>query len=324
MPGQTLQRTSKAMRAKFTGHDTFPLRYGWLHKAVNHLNSGGKLQTSKEEETQQAIIKLGVGKNMVNAIRYWAEASSLLSIKREQSNVNYFPSTNGNYLFSDEGKDPYLEYSGSIWLIHFWLCFNQNEMTAYRYFFNYSNVQHFEKSKLVSDCAESAKKLVTNEIGNESTIKKDVDCFLNTYCKKFKSAAAKKKLTIDEDHFTSPLSELNLIQDNGSGFYVSDLIERPELPIEIFIYALIKFTELETEDSNINNVDFEALLTKPFSPGRIFRLSENGLGQKLDEAQEFSDNDISWIDSLGLRQVKIDSASLNSPDNYLDKYYGNM
>ena len=108
------------MKAKFTCHDTFPLRYGWLYKAVNHLNSGGKLQTSKDEETQEAIIKLGVGKNMVNAIRYWAESASLLKRKTEQSNTIYCSSDNGNYLFCEEsGKDPYLEFSGSIWLIHF-------------------------------------------------------------------------------------------------------------------------------------------------------------------------------------------------------------
>ena len=66
------------MRAKFTGHDTFPLRYGWLYKAVNHLNSGGKLQTSKEDETQQAIIKLGVGKNMVAFFAEWAAQKLML------------------------------------------------------------------------------------------------------------------------------------------------------------------------------------------------------------------------------------------------------
>jgi len=305
------------MKAKFTGHDTFPLRYGWLYKAVNYLNAGGKLQTSPEESTRKAIVELGVGKNMVHAIRYWAEASSII--------VDHQVSDYGKYLFgnsSDKGKDPYLEQPASIWLLHFWLNFNYEHLSAYRYFFNHSNVQHFEKSKLISDCAEDAIKLVVNEIGIESTLKKDIDCFLNTYCKKFKSAAAKKKLAIDEDHFTSPLSELNLIQDNGGGFYISDLLERPELPIQIFIYGLIKFTQVETEESKINTVDFESLLTKPCSPGRIFRLSESGLGQKLDEAQEFSEGDISWVDSLGLRQVKINKTTLDSPNTYLDKLYG--
>lgn len=311
------------MKAKFTGHDTFPLRYGWLFKAVNHLNSGGKLQTSKEEETQQAIIKLGVGKNMVNAIRYWAESADLLSSKRSQSNIDYFTSEKGDYLFNtDTGKDPYLEQIGSVWLVHFWLNFNFQHLSAYRYFFNYSHVQHFEKSKLLSDCSSDAKKLVTNDIGNESTLKKDIDCFLNTYSKKFKSDAVKKKLSIDEEHFTSPLTELNLVTDNGGGFYVSDLAERPELPIEVFIYALIKFSQVETKDSNINSIDFDSLLTKPCSPGRIFRLSESGLGQKLDEAQEYSRGGVSWIDSLGLRQVKINDEYLSNPLAVLNKFYG--
>ncbi|MCC4832820.1 DUF4007 family protein [Shewanella sp. 10N.7] len=314
------------MKAKFTGHDTFPLRYGWLYKAVNHLNNKGKLQTSNEQSTRDAIVELGVGKNMVNAIRYWAEATSIIDVTNKANVIEHTVSETGQYLFEGLGgneRDPYLEKVGSIWLVHFWLNFDSKLLTSYRYFFNFSNIQHFEKSKLTSDCIETAKKLVSNDIGNESTIKKDIDCFLNTYCKKFKSASVKKKSGVDEDHFTSPLAELNLIQDNGGGFYVSDLTERPELPIDIFIYCLIKFAQIETAESKINNVDFESLLTKPYSPGRIFRLSESGLGQKLDEAQEYTAGDISWIDSLGLRQVKIDLNTLNSPIAFLDKYYGN-
>ena len=314
------------MKAKFTGHDTFPLRYGWLYKAVNHLNLNGKFQTSNEDKTREAIVELGVGKNMVNAIRYWAEASSVIAAVNNNNAVHHKVSTEGNYLFGNldtKGKDPYLEQIASIWLIHFWLNFNYEHLTAYRYFFNYSNVQYFEKSKLASDCSEDSKRLVTNEIGIESTLKKDIDCFLNTYCKKFKSTI-KKNLTIDEDHFISPLSELNLIQDNGGGFYISYLAERPELPIEIFMYGLIRFAQVETEDSKVNTIDFESILTKPCSPGRIFRLSESGLGQKLDEAQECSGGKISWIDSLGLRQIKIDQSAFDSPILFLDKYNGEI
>lgn len=315
------------MKAKFTGHDTFSLRYGWLFKAVNYLNNEGKLQTSNEEKTREAIVELGVGKNMVNAIRYWAEASSIIDVKHSKKHIDHDVSNSGKYLFgtvTTEGKDPYLEQVGSIWLIHFWLNFSSTHLTSYRYFFNYSNVQHFEKSKLLSDCIDGAKKLVTNEIGNENTMKKDIDCFLNTYCKKFKGSSSKKKGNIDEEHFTSPLAELNIIQDNGGGFYISDLTERPELPIEIFIYGLVKFAKAETVNSKINTVDFDSLLTKPCSPGRIFRLSESGLGQKLDEAQNFSNSAISWVDSLGLRQIRIEQSAFDSPVLFLDKYYGEI
>jgi len=311
------------MKAKFTGHDTFSLRYGWLYKAVNHLNNGGKLQTSNDDKTREAIVELGVGKNMVNAIRYWAEATSLLDVTKNKSNIDYATSDIGKYIFNvNTGKDPYLEDIGSIWLIHFLLNFNFEHLTAYRYLFNYSLVQHFEKSKLISDCYSESKKIVVNDIGNENTIKKDIDCFLNTYTKKYKNTAAKMKQVINEEHFNSPLAELNLIQDIGGGFYISDLKERPELPIEIFIFALIEFINEETKESKINTVDFDSLLMKPCSPGRIFRLSESGLGQKLDEAQEYSENSISWIDSLGLRQVQVEQSYLDLPLSLLNSFYG--
>ncbi len=313
------------MKAKFTGHDTFSLRYGWLYKAINYLNSGSKLQTSNENSTRTAIVELGVGKNMVNAIRYWGEASGIIAVTHKNSTVEHHVSDQGEYLFGTQtglGKDPYLEQIASVWLLHFWLNFNYKHLTAYRYFFNYSNIQHFEKTKLVSDFIEDAQRIVTNSIGIESTLKKDMDCFLSTYCTKFKSISAKKKFSVDEDHFNSPLTELNLLQDNGGGFYVSNLAERPDLPIEVFIYALIMFVRTETEESKINTINFDALLSKPCSPGRIFRLSETGLGLKLDEAQKYTNGEISWLDSLGLRQVQISDDALQSPRSSLDNFYG--
>jgi hypothetical protein len=307
------------MKAKFTGHDTFPLRYGWLYKAVNHLNSGGKLQTSKEEETQEAIIKLGVGKNMVNAIRYWAESAGLLLSEKTQSNISYFVSDDGNFLFNRKtGKDPYLEHNGSIWLIHFWLCFNDSEVTAYRYFFNIFNGEYFEKQILLAHMSEDILRLTAGGgVLNESTFQKDIDTFLNTYSKKIR-----RNSKLDgEEQFNSPLSELNLIQDIGKSHYLSNLNEKDDLPIEIFIYALLKFIQKESKISKVAKVNFKSLLLDSYSPGRIFRLSEKGLGSKLDKAQTYSSNKISWLDSMGLRQINVDDSYLAMEQEVLDSYY---
>lgn len=320
------------MKAKFTGHDTFPLRYGWLFKAVNHMNSGGKLQTSKEEETQQAIIKLGVGKNMVNAIRYWADSAGLLESKKEQNSTIYSSSDNGNYLFNEEtGKDPYLEHVGSIWLIHFWLCFNQNELNSYVYFFNIFNGEYFEKKVLLSHLSKDIPLITNNvdrvtvEIDEEnikektlklSTIETDIDVFLNTYCKKIKQDSKEV-----EEQFTSPLSELKLIQYSDKNRYLSELNEKAELPIELFIYALLEFIKKESRISKVAKVSFDSLLLNSYSPGRIFRLSEKGLGLKLDKAQLYSDGKISWEDSLGLRQITVKEDYLEKGQEVLNSYY---
>lgn len=314
------------MKAKFSGHDTFPLRYGWLYKSVNHLKNGGKLQTSNEDFTRKAIVDLGVGKNMVNAMKYWTEASSFATSHNENNKIEYKVSRLGEFLFGngaeDTGADPYLEKIGSIWLVHFLLNFNYKVLTAYRYFFNYSNTQNFDKKKLLDDFAERSPELTDREETNLSTLKKDLDCFLNTYSKKQKGSAGKKMPIIDEDYFSSPLSELNLLSETSNAFYISELGERASLPIEVFIFALIKFVNAENEESGVDSIEFDALLHKPFSPGRIFRLSDAALGHKLDKAQEFTQNKIMWTDSLGLRQVRVKRDLLMKPESFIYSYYG--
>ena len=312
------------MKAKFSGHETFSLRYGWLQKATDFVASGGILQTSDEEKTRKAVVELGIGKNMVNSIRYWAEAvGAIKTIQNNEQGLNQSVSKEASLLFGAKNTsafDEYLESLGAIWLIHLWLNFNDSTLTSYRYFFNYSNVQLFEKNTLINMCLADAKRMTGEEGLNDKTIKKDVDCFLNTYVGK-KSKSAK---TFNEDLFTSPLSELGLIQEDSNGHFASVLSDRDNLPIEIFIYGLLRFADLELEESKASSVDFESLLSKPLSPGRIFRLSERGLAKKLDEAQEFSGGKVQWIDSLGLRQVQIADEYRSEPDALLVTYFGKL
>ena len=55
------------MKYKFSGHQTFVFRYGWLEKGVRLIqrNPHGFLE-------DDVLIQLGVGKNMVESIKYWS------------------------------------------------------------------------------------------------------------------------------------------------------------------------------------------------------------------------------------------------------------
>lgn len=119
-----------------------------------------------------------------------------------------------------------------------------------------------------------------------------------------------------------------MINDNGNGFYTSPLREQQDLPIEIFIYAVARFMSLtiDLEDVNVETeeltIGFDSLLSNPFSPGRIFRLSEHGLGQKLDDAQLTTNGGLTWVDSRGLRQISCPINLIKNPIQILNKYYG--
>ncbi|PTB84504.1 DUF4007 domain-containing protein, partial [Pseudidiomarina aestuarii] len=83
------------------------------------------------------------------------------------------------------------------------------------------------------------------------------------------------------------------------------------------------FIQRETENSNVSSIDFDSILSKPGSPGRIFRMSEQGLANALNDAAKDSNNRIAWTDSLGLRQIIISDKFKNEPEEYLlQEYYG--
>jgi hypothetical protein len=321
------------MEPKFSGHETFPLRYGWLYKSANLLKKKGNIRTSSAEDVQDAIVELGVGKNMVNAIRYWSESCSI--VKTQKNNGSQSLTEIGEYLFLlSEGEeagcgvherkvanDPFLERIGSIWLIHFLLNFDDEVITSYRYFFNMSPTQNFEKTQLVYDIVKDISVLCEKEV-KESTIKKDVDCFLHTYSSK-QLSKGKKNSSIGEEHFASPLIELGLIRDLGKGNYSSILDERPSLPIEIFSYALLRFVfEIKASET----AGFDALLSDQCSPGKIFRLSERGMGVQLDKAVKHYPELLEETDTQGMRQVRI-LKTFDENETFqfiLDDYYRGM
>lgn len=57
----------------FAGHETFPLRQQWLKKSVDHVNKAEQDARSDhcfDSDSEDVIIELGVGKNMVKAMRF--------------------------------------------------------------------------------------------------------------------------------------------------------------------------------------------------------------------------------------------------------------
>lgn len=104
-------------KPQFSGHETFPLRYGWLKKCYDRVS-----ETEQEPNNKalcwgdDAIARFGVGKNMVSSMRHWAVVAGII---REPSGSNQAETTPlGQMLFGEQGVDPYLENPTSLWLIH--------------------------------------------------------------------------------------------------------------------------------------------------------------------------------------------------------------
>ena len=101
----------------FANHQTFHPRFGWLKKGYNAAATDPEAFSLRS-----APVDLGVGKNMVEAIRFWALATKVIVRRPHPDRPRlpiYTPSRIGRALLDDHvGFDPYIEDLSTLWILH--------------------------------------------------------------------------------------------------------------------------------------------------------------------------------------------------------------
>lgn len=278
----------------FSGHESFPCKSLWLKKGYDFVVDGNDFNSP------EAVIGLGVGKNMVTSIRFWLKAFGITE--------NDKPTELADYLFNDNnGKDRYLEDIATLWLLHFNLVFTE-KATLYNMFF--CGVQrertHFEREQV-----QTYVKLRMVEAGkmtlfNPNTVKKDIGVLIQNYC-------LPRKPLSNED-FSSLLIDLDLIRQSteGKGYYFN-VDGKRKVTKEIFLYGILKLKEQEGD----NTISFDTIQEKV---GLVFCMQDFETIEMLQQlANEYSKY-FAYSDVAGIKQIQF-TKDLN-PQKVLDNYYG--
>ena len=269
-------------KLSFSGHEKFHCRQFWLKKGYDFLQSGKKFSDD------DAVVALGVGKNMVASIRYWMKAFDLVD---ESEQPNEFAHT----LFAETGKDPYLEDEGTMWLLHYRLV-TAGKASLYNLFFNEFRKERFEFTKeqllnfLKRKCEESGTTV------SPTSLNADIDVFLKTYLR------PKNQSKNIEDDFSGLLFESDVLQKldkSGSElWYLAEGKERETIPAEILLYAI-----LDREAGNVS-ISLHKLLNESNSVGMVFAFHENGLMSKIQDILAHYP-EIIFSDDAGVRELQL-------------------
>ena len=295
-------------RPQLSGHETFPLRYGWLKKAFDAIQAADGERSRLVFASDDAIAHFGVGKNMVASMRHWARCGG---VTEEVDGGQVIRTTAlGKLLFADTGLDPYMEDPGTSWLVHWHVSGHYKaRKTTWFWAFNHYPDLSFERDILVSKIDRLAKDRNWTR-ASIATIRRDVSCFIRTYV-----AQPAGRQVGYEDALESPLTELGLIKSVGrrDGFR---FVRGPKssLGVGVFSYAVTDFWE--NYSPNANTLSFEALSHEPGSPGRVFILDENDLVDLLTSMEDVTDGIYRWSETAGLKQL-VRSRVLN-PDEALE------
>lgn len=295
-------------KLSFSGHDTFHCRHLWLKKGYDFIQNGKKFTDV------DAVVELGVGKNMVSAISHWMKAFGLMD--KNTSLTNF-----AHYIFAeDNGRDPYLEDDATLWLLHHQLI-KQNYASIYNLFFNTLRKERLEFSKdnavlyLLKKVEEAKQNAVS-----KNTLESDFDAFIKTYLRG--DVLAKDK----EDSLSGILVDLGLLTEEKrvdadgkiTSFYSINKNSNTQIPDEILLYIILdneEFTEsislnkLELDNNQIGNV---FLMNKSEISNRLTAIAENRALQNFN---------IVYSDQAGIKELQIKNR-LNK-FAALDIYYAN-
>jgi hypothetical protein len=303
---------------QFSGHETFSLRITWLPKAVAALTSG----ENPFSDPRKGMEALGIGKNMVQSLAFWIQATGVA----QKSDTSGFVITDfGKQVFdADNGKDPYLENSQTLWLLHWNLC--QGWMEGERHRRPYA--WHHFVNKLRDD-EITATETVDHFQGAETshgrelsgvTLRQHFDIFLRTYV----DGESSGPRALPEDTLDSPLTPLRLIRPHGEKKLVSGRREtvyriqtgpKPSLSLLTFRHCLHQWWNEAYPNEQALTV--RQISLGDDSPGRVFRLPEASIHDLLVNLSKQFPKELSIIDTRSQRSVQ----RLRKPKSTLTDIY---
>ena len=248
---------------KFKAHGTFFIRRGWLGKGMRHVARNPEVFISRDEKPMDV---LGLGANMVTALRYWLQAVGLTREPSSGKRTQTFTEM-GELIFK---HDPYLEETGTLWLLQYRLAANINDATAWYFFFNEFSMQEFTRD----DFVEALQKFILREGGASTEISlrslaEDFQCIVNSYLPRGKLAPEKFS---PENNLVCPLAELGLLDVLNS----RQKIFRKRVPSTAALNPWIVFAVI-VDNAARKELPLTELLRAPRNVGRVFNLDSIAL-----------------------------------------------
>jgi hypothetical protein len=276
------------MKYTFSGHETFQCKSLWLKKGVDFVKSG------KSFNDADAVVDLGVGKNMVASIKFWLKSFNIID---EENDVTDF----GEFIFGDNGVDPFLEDTNTLWLLHFQLVKTYYATIYRQLFINFHKERKdFSKNNLFNFIKRQfADRVFENTIWNENTINKDIATFLKMY-------VTPDNCTFDD--YSALLLNLNLIKKVEKDLFEFNYTTKADIHPLIFLYAI----KVVAGDDKV--VEYDKLLKLSL----VFCLSQGKMLELFQKINHFYPN-ISFDNSAGEQLFSIKEEL--SQNDILTKYY---
>lgn len=259
------------MAMKFRAHDTFFIRKGWLSKGMRNVVANPDVFVTKDKDRNPMDV-LGIGSNMVKALRYWLQVVGLTAEPSKGQRVQSL-TTFGELVYK---HDPYIEEMGTLWLLQYQLAKNKDEATAWYYFFNEFNMSEFTREDFVKALQNYI--VMAQEQAAIRSLNDDFSCIISTYVSRGKTAKASPENNID-----CPFGELGLVDvlsKNGA-----NITYKKSIPSAETINPWVTLAVIYDQAEGNTEISLSTLLSSPCNIGRAFNLDSITMIEALHHAE---------------------------------------
>lgn len=294
------------MAMKFRAHDTFFIRKGWLSKGMKYVQNKPDVFVDKDENPMDV---LGIGSNMVKALRYWLQAVGLTVEPHSGRRTQQFTDL-GAAIFE---RDRFMEEMGTLLLLQYRLASNKEEATAWYYFFNEFTMSEFTKENFVTGLQNY---VLMHEPGASVAIRSlndDFTCIINTYLPKHKNGAGKGN---PENNIDCPFGDLGLVDVLSK----ARKTYKKTIPAVSSIHPWIAMAVIQDQAQGRKEISLNELLTAPCNIGKVFNLDAISMLDLLRNVERLGE--VKIIRTAGLDVIHI--LSDKSFQECVDMYYTSL
>ena len=251
----------------FSGHESFICKSLWLKKGYDFLKKGYGFNDV------DAVVKLGIGKNMVSSLRFWMKAFRLI----EDDKLTDF----ADFIFDDEkGVDPFVEDTTTLWLLHYQLVSRRIASIYSLAFLEYQR----EKREFDRDAFQSFIKRKCNvpeqkNVYNENSVRRDISVFIRNY--------VKPESMSNPEEFSALLLDLNLLYKSSKTSYAFNETRVTDISPLVILFVLL---DCKGNDSTLSNDVLQEIALMFCLPFGVFAEILQNLADKYSEILAYTDN----------------------------------
>ncbi|AXI39760.1 DUF4007 domain-containing protein [Bacillaceae bacterium ZC4] len=279
-------------------HQSFYLRDRWLSKGLKHLLEDERFFYDKE-----SFEKIGLGKNMLQSLRFWIVATRVVEEKfnKQQKKVHHLTPL-GEIIYK---FDRFVQFGETAAILHYEIAKEKEPATAWYWFFNVFPQHSISKDELLQLFIQWVNNEEDREV-SEKSLKRDIECLIKLY-------TAGHSAFDPEEVVQSPLYKIGIVEEKNNVIYKKDA-KVENIGLMPLMYSLLDYKDRK----GIDTVAVDEIVNEKGLWGKIFNMDRASIVNALELLTNQSIYHLSFTRTNNLDTVKLPAVS---PLEYLEFEY---